>query len=170
MTTAEPKSSLPAASLESARRADTISQLNACLATMMDLAAAAKQAHWNVRGVAFRDLHKTFDTIASEAREWSDLLAERAVTLGGTAHGTIQDVATSTKLPQFPTDEHNSEKLIREVHSRVITAAEQLRSFAKGLDDELVTQDICIEIIRGLEMRAWMLDAHLGDQGAGSRP
>lgn len=124
MTTAEPRSSLPAASLDAARRADTIGQLNACLATMIDLAAAAKQAHWNVRGPQFRDLHKTFDTIAREAREWADLLAERAVTLGGTAHGTIQDAAGSTKLPQFPTDAHDAEQLIREVYSRVIICAE----------------------------------------------
>jgi starvation-inducible DNA-binding protein len=162
MTTAERTTTLPAASLESARRADTIAQLNANLANLIDLANAAKQAHWNVRGPNFQGLHELFDTVAEEVRGWSDLLAERAVTLGGTAHGTLQDAASHSKLKPFPTDERQWETLVRELHSRMIVCAEQLRGFAKGLDDELATQDLCIEVIRGLEMRSWMVEAHLG--------
>ncbi|MCK9518597.1 MAG: DNA starvation/stationary phase protection protein Dps [Dehalococcoidia bacterium] len=164
MTTAEPKTTLPAASLETARRSETIAQLNACLATVSDLVMVAKQAHWNVRGPNFEGLHELFELIAVEGREWTDLLAERAVTLGGTAHGTIHDIASATKLAPFPTDEHNWETLAREVHSRMITAAEQLRGFAKAIEDELATQDLCIEIIRDLEKRSWMVDAHLGSR------
>ncbi len=31
-----------------------------------------------------------------------------------------------------------------------------------GLDDDIATQDIYVEIIRGLDKWAWMLEAHLG--------
>ncbi|MGE5597240.1 MAG: Dps family protein, partial [Hyphomicrobiales bacterium] len=122
----------------------------------------AKQAHWNVRGPNFQGLHELFDLIAAETRRWSDLLAERAVTLGGTAHGTVQDVASGSKLSPFPTDERNWEALCKQMHSRMLAAAESFRTLASSLDDELATQDLCIEIMRGLEMRAWMVDAHLG--------
>lgn len=164
-STTSATASLPAASLQAGRRGELIAALNGNLATMMDLAAAAKQAHWNVRGPNFQGLHELFDLVAAEARDWGDMLAERAVTLGGTAHGTIQDAAQGSELEPFPTDERGWQPLVRAVHDRMLTSAEQLRQLAKSLDDELATQDICLEIIRGVEKRAWMLDAHFEREG-----
>ena len=161
MTTAERPSTLPAPGLDAGRRADTISHLNGSLAAMIDLALSAKQAHWNIMGPNFAGLHELLDVVAAEAREWADDLAERAVTIGGTAHGTVQYVASGSNLPPFPTDERNWAALTREVHARTLATAGRVRELANDLDDELVTQDLCIEIIRGLEKRAWMLAAHL---------
>lgn len=155
---------VPAASLDAATRGHTISALNANLARLIDLGLSAKQAHWNVRGPNFQGLHELFDTIAHETREWADELAERAVTLGGTAHGTVQDVASGSGLPAFPTDERRWTELARCLHARMLACAEHLRTFAGELDNELVTQDLVIEIVRGLEKRAWMVEAHL-DEG-----
>jgi len=164
MTSAMPKIGLPASSLDEGRRAETISQLNAGLANMLDLTLCAKQAHWNIRGPNFQGLHELFDIIAAESRTWSDSLAERLVTLGGTAHGTSQDIISGSKIGNFPTDEHRWMNLCREMHSRMLKCAEQLRNFANELDDELITQDLVIEIVRGLEMRSWMVAAHLDQQ------
>lgn len=161
MTTAERNVTLPATSLDRSRRDQTIEQLNKGLATMADLALVAKQAHWNVRGPNFQGLHELLDVIAGETREWSDMLAERAVTLGGTAHGTSQDIVKVSALKAFPREEHRWETLANEVHERMHTAAEQLRSYASELDDELITQDMMVEIVQGLEKRAWMLRSHL---------
>lgn len=161
MTTTERSTLLPAPGLDEGRRAHTIGALNGCLASMIDLALAAKQAHWNILGPNFAGLHELLDVVAAEARDWGDLLAERAVAIGGTAHGTVQDVASGSGLPPFPTDERNWQVLTREVHARTLAAAARTREVARDLDDELVTQDLCIEIVRGLEKRAWMLAAHL---------
>ena len=38
-----------------------------------------------------------------------------------------------------------------------------MRKSASNMDDELATQDIYVEIIRGLDKWAWMLEAHLSD-------
>lgn len=161
MTNMMKTQSLPADALDAGRRASIISELNANLVNLIDLATAAKQAHWNVRGPNFQGLHELFDTIAAEARTYSDLCAERAVTLGGTAHGTTQDVAASSVLPPFPTDVQAWETLVRALRERMHQTAEQMRSAFKAMDDELATQDLYIEIVRGIEMRSWMLDAHL---------
>lgn len=161
MTTAERTADLPAASLDASRREQTIEQLNKGLATMADLGLIAKQAHWNVRGPNFQGLHELLDVIAAEVREWSDMLAERAVTLGGTAHGTSQDIVKKSALKAFPSNEHRWEALTTEVYQRMYTAGEQLRGFAGDLEDELITQDLVIEIVQGLEKRAWMLRSHL---------
>src|SRR5437870_12822265 len=63
--------------------------LNNRLAEAIDLQTQVKQAHWNVKGPQFIALHKLFDEINDAAVEYVDLLAERAVQLGGTAEGKI---------------------------------------------------------------------------------
>lgn len=166
MTSAMPKSGVPIAGLAEGKRASTIANLNAGLASVIDLTLCAKQAHWNVRGSNFHGLHALFETIAGETREWSDLLAERATTLGGTAHGTAQDIVSGSKIGNFPTDERRAMALCKEMHSRMLSVAEQLRGFAKELEDELISQDIVVEIVRGLEMRAWMVEAHMDQQAS----
>ena len=162
MTSTLKTQSLPADALNAGRRASIIAALNANLANLIDLGAAAKQAHWNVRGPNFQGLHGLFDIIAAEARADADLCAERAVTMGGTAHGTIQDSVAGTALPPFPTDVQAWETLVRALRERMHCTAEQMRSDLKTLDDEMATQDLYIEVVRRIEMRSWMLDAHLG--------
>ena len=59
------------------------------LADAVDLATQAKQAHWNIKVPPnFIALHELFDKVDDEADEYSDLIAERIVALGGTAEGT----------------------------------------------------------------------------------
>src|SRR6266540_6064563 len=62
-----------------------VAGLNRNLATLSDLAAAYKQAHWNVVGIDFAQLHELFDQFADQTRDYVDTVAERAVTLGGVA-------------------------------------------------------------------------------------
>ena len=57
--------------------------LNERLADDLDLERQAKQAHWNIRGARFQQLHELFDATAALAVGWSDELAERAGQLGG---------------------------------------------------------------------------------------
>lgn len=143
------------------QRAQIIKNLNAHLATELDLYMVAKQAHWNVKGPNFQGLHQLFDIVSDAAREYADLVAERAVALGGMAEGTHQDVAANSALAKFPRGERRWQPLVKEVHDRVIRAADQAREFGDGLDDDIATQDIYVEVIRGLDKWAWMLEAHL---------
>ncbi|MEO1006109.1 MAG: ferritin-like domain-containing protein, partial [Cyanobacteria bacterium J06638_38] len=64
-------------------RTPIIELLNASLAISTDLKSQVKQAHWNVKGMNFYQLHLLFDTIAGELEEYIDLVAERITALGG---------------------------------------------------------------------------------------
>lgn len=152
----------PIADLKDSRRDEIIENLNRALASYMDLFLVAKQAHWNVRGPNFYGLHELFDAVAASAREYADLAAERAVSLGGLAHGTVQDVSKNTALAKMDSNETKWEALVRAVHTALITASEQSRGFADGLDDDMATQDLFVEVMRGLDKHAWMVEAHLG--------
>ena len=139
-----------------------LENLNIALAMNLDLYLVSKQAHWNVRGPNFQGLHTLFDTVSEAAREYADELAERVVALGGTAQGTVQDISANSTLGQLSSTETRWDALVRAVHDRVLATADTAREYAANLDDDLATQDIYIEIIRGLDKWAWMLEAHLG--------
>jgi starvation-inducible DNA-binding protein len=155
----------PAGQLDDGRRAEIISDINTSLGYMVDLHVSAKQAHWNVHGPNFAGLHELFDTIADEARHYADTIAERCLALRGTAHGTINDVSGMKQLSAFPTDMQDWEGLTKAMHERLMEASERLRESAGSMDDELGTQDIYVEVIRGLDKWAWMLEAHLSNGG-----
>ena len=66
-------------------REKIISLLNQHLADTFDLYSQTKQAHWNVKGLQFFQLHELFDKLAEEVEDQVDTLAERATSLGGIA-------------------------------------------------------------------------------------
>jgi starvation-inducible DNA-binding protein len=135
--------------------------LNLNLANMTSLATAYKQAHWNLQGAGFAQLHELFDRFADQTREYADLVAERAVTLFGTAHGTVEGAVKETTLPPFPLDEHREGSLLQALVERANGAIAEVRKAMDGSEDELATQDVYIEICRGLEKQEWMLRSHL---------
>jgi starvation-inducible DNA-binding protein len=51
--------------------------LQKILVDLIELHLQGKQAHWNVVGTNFRDLHLQLDSIVDIAREASDTIAER---------------------------------------------------------------------------------------------
>src|SRR4051812_13903405 len=59
------------------QRARLVVGLNASLAGLTDLAAAYKQAHWNVVGSDFSQLHELFDQFSDQTRAYMDVIAER---------------------------------------------------------------------------------------------
>lgn len=64
---------------------------NQQLANTFDLYSQTKQAHWNVKGIHFSELHILFDKMAESIFEEVDTIAERVTALGGTALGTGAD-------------------------------------------------------------------------------
>src|SRR4051812_1981699 len=138
-----------------------VTELNQNLASLTDLAAAYKQAHWNVIGMDFAQLHALFDQFADQTREYMDLVAERAVTIGGAARGTIQAAVEGSVLPPFPVEDRDEMRLLAELVSRVDGLTAELRKAMDSSADEAATQDVFIEVVRGIEKQRWMLQAHL---------
>ena len=86
---------------ESARQ--TLSDvLNARLADGLDLHSQIKVAHWNIKGPQFAALHPLFETFAVSLANFNDSIAERAVTLGGKAFGTVRHVAKVSRINEYP--------------------------------------------------------------------
>src|SRR5215510_12311039 len=83
-------------------RAKAVELLNARLADAIDLQTQMKQAHWNVKGPTFIALHELFDKVNEDVEDYVDLIAERAVQLGGVARGTLRVAARDSALKEYP--------------------------------------------------------------------
>src|SRR5436190_24314056 len=86
--------------------------LQRVLADLIELHLQGKQAHWNVVGTNFRDLHLQLDELVDFAREASDTVAERMRALDGLPDGRSDTVAASTSLPEFPAYEHSTTEVV----------------------------------------------------------
>ena len=150
-------------------RSGLVAGLNQQLASLSDLAATYKQAHWNVVGSDFSQLHSLFDQFADQTREYVDLVAERAVTLGGTARGTIQAAVEQSTLPPFPLDVRCERHLLEALVAQIDILDGDLRQATETTASEPATQDVYIEVVRGIEKQRWMLQAHLARRSSSDR-
>jgi len=149
--------------LPEAARTDLIDLLNARLADAIDLQTQMKQAHWNVKGPHFIALHELFDQVNEEVEDYVDLIAERAVQLGGIAKGTARLVAKHSKLDEYP---HS----IADGMSHVDAVSSALAAFGKGVRKAIAkadglgdadSADIFTEVSRGVDKWLWFVEAHL---------
>src|SRR5688572_16665482 len=113
--------------LGAADRDELVSSLNQTVAILTDLAIGYKQAHWNLIGRDFIQLHELTDRLAADAHTHTDTVAERALALGGTVDGTLQAAAETSPLAAFPRAERDATRLIEGLLSRLDTAVEAMR-------------------------------------------
>lgn len=144
-------------------RTAMVQLLNARLADALDLAAQAKQAHWNVRGANFIALHELFDKLHAVAGEAADELAERAVALGGIASGTLQTVARNTTLAPYPEGASESRAHLEALAGAFASFGKNIRKAIDVADKagDADTADLFTGISRDADKYLWMLEAHL---------
>lgn len=148
--------------LPEATRIKVIDILNNRLADAFDLYSQAKQAHWNVKGPNFIALHELFDEVASSAIEWVDLMAERAVQLGGVAEGTARTAAERSSLSEYPPGARSGSEHVEALSSALSAFGSRVRQAidqTASLQDA-DTADIFTEISRGVDKYLWFVEAH----------
>jgi len=149
--------------LSEATRSKVIELCNDRLADAVDLQTQCKYAHWNVKGPNFIALHELFDKVNEDVEEYVDLIAERAVQLGGVAEGTARMAVKRSNLTEYAVSNPSG-------HDHVAALSSALASFGKlarrAIDtsnelNDADTADIFTEISRGIDKWLWMVEAHL---------
>jgi starvation-inducible DNA-binding protein len=148
--------------LPKADRVELISLINQRLADILDLQAQLKQAHWNVKGPHFIGLHELFDEIAEDVEKYVDMIAERAVQLGGIALGTVRVAASTSKLDEYPLDIADGSSHIEAVARALSTFGREARMTIDETDalDDADTADMFTEISRAIDKWLWFVEAH----------
>jgi starvation-inducible DNA-binding protein len=134
--------------------------LQAILVDLIELHLQGKQAHWNLVGHNFRDLHKQLDHIVDYAREAGDTIAERMRALRAVPDGRSDTVVATTTLPTFPEGELSVTAVVDLITTRLYATAATLRRLHDGVDaEDPSTADLLHSIIDTLEQHAWMVSA-----------
>lgn len=149
--------------LKSSIREQEIEILNQQLADTFDLYSQIKQAHWNVKGKDFIQLHELFDELAAEVLGFVDLVAERVTQLGGTALGTARMAASSSALPEYPSDVVDGPDHVACLVDRYGRYVAATRTGITTTDDlgDPTTADLLTEISRAVDKHLWFLEAHI---------
>lgn len=152
-----------ASPLAESDRAKIIAALNVRLADAADLYNAAKVAHWNVRAPNFKEMHALFADVASMLSSQADLIAERAVQLGGMAEGTTTQIGEGTTLDEYPSGLVTGIDHINALMARLTEYNAGLHE-AMGLADDkgdVNTVTLLSDASLEVEKIAWMLSAHI---------
>jgi starvation-inducible DNA-binding protein len=135
------------------------------LTDALDLEAQLKQAHWNVKGKDFFQLHELFDKIHDEVEEFVDVLAERITALAGVADGRVQTTARATSLEAYPLEASGGDAHLRAVAAALAAFAKAARSAIDEASEQgdADTADVFTEISRATDKQLWLVEAHLVD-------
>ncbi len=144
-------------------RVAMIELLNQELADTADVYSQTKQAHWNVKGISFYQLHLLFDQLAEKRQGEADELADRATELGGYARGTVRMAAANSRLPEIPTDINIGVDYLIALVERYGIHANSMRAAIDEANQagDADTTDLFTEISRELDKDLWFLQAHI---------
>ncbi len=145
-----------------------IELLQARMADAIDIALITRQAHWNLKGPQFIGIHLMLYNFREQQDEYVDTLAERITQLGGTARGTVQAVAKTTRLAPYPTDIYQVGDHIHALIERYAAFANAIRHNIDEVDEagDADTTDILTEVSRGIDKQLWFLEAHTQEHSA----
>jgi starvation-inducible DNA-binding protein len=145
------------------QRTGLIKLLNDRLADTFDLYSQLKQAHWNVKGPDFIQLHELFDLLATNVFAHIDTIAERATAIGGTALGTARMAAGASSLPEYPLDLVDGLDHVRALVDRYGTYANAVRQAIEDAEKlgDADSADIFTEVSRSADKDLWFLEAHI---------
>ena len=134
--------------------------LQAVLVDLIELTLQGKQAHWNIVGTNFRDLHLQLDEIVAAARLHTDVIAERMRALHLVPDGRSVTVAKTTSLGEG----HEGLVSTSQAIDAVVTSLEKTVATVRGIydtveEDDPATTDRLNQIILQLEQFAWMVGA-----------
>lgn len=124
-------------------------KMEEALEWLLILSLVVKESHWNLRGREFFYFHEKLDELHSDITEYADVIAERARAI---------DYYLAPKVSYEMSGESVSFKQVVEglVSSfRGLTGT--LQAAILNITDDLATQDVLIEVKRGVDKWLWML-------------
>ncbi|UWQ22700.1 Dps family protein [Jannaschia sp. W003] len=132
-------------------------------ATLYDLIAlrhAAHQAHWNVVGIEFYQLHEFFAELYDGLAPMIDQVAERKRALGAPADGRPSAVAENAAVDGAEPAEIGGEEAVQRLLEAWSTVSPLMYDRLEAVSDDTPTQDLLIAVTALLDKQMWQLRAH----------
>jgi starvation-inducible DNA-binding protein len=164
MSTTTSAAHLPALGVH--ERNEIGNHLQATLLELVDLSLLGKQLHWSIVGPFFRPLHLYLDELIDSWRELADTVAEREVAIGVWPDGQAEAVAGASAgtggSARVKVGAIEDRAVVSELVGRLAAVCERIRTRMDRIGElDAVSQDVLVEVLRGLEEQLWMLRAQL---------
>ncbi len=156
----------PNIGLESDVRQPVVKMLNASLANEAILTQKTRNAHWNVSGVSFFELHILFEAQYKQLNEISDKIAERVRMLGGVTIASFEEFINHARLSEHSTEIPDILQLLADHETVIRFLREDIRKCSEEYEDE-GTVELLIGVMSLHEKMAWMLRAYI-ENGTGN--
>src|SRR5206468_8091074 len=121
--------------LPESTRSKVIELCNDRLADAIDLQTQCKYAHWNVKGPNFIALHELFDKVNEDVEDYVDLIAARAVQLGGLAEGTARMAVKRSSLAEYPASGPSGQDHVAALSAALASFGELARQVISTIND-----------------------------------
>ncbi len=156
------KSSATLASSKTRSDSSVTNALNQVVADTYALLSNTHDAHWNVEGPSFFQLHKAFEEQYEALFEAVDEVAERARALDAHVPGGLRHLAEVAGIEEFkgPSAANDYVAGLIVAHEKTIADTIQLRE-AAGAAKDLETQDLAISRLQWHQKTVWMLKSFL---------
>jgi len=159
----------PGMDFEDSHRVTETLQLR--LHALNDLQLTLKHAHWNVVGPNFIAVHEMLDPQVDEVRGWADLVAERIATMGASPNGTPGSIVTGRTWEDYPLGRASTQAHISALNDVYTGMIQDFRNaIAETGKVDPMTEDILVEITRGLELFQWFLRSFITTSDGALKP
>jgi starvation-inducible DNA-binding protein len=138
--------------------------LNTLLADEYVLFTKTRNAHWNISGTDFYELHKFFEGHYEALDIMIDDIAERVRSLGHFAIGSLKDFLAVTHMGEENHDFSNSKQIIQTLLNDHETIIRIIRNDISPISEkykDLGTGDFVTGLLKEHEKMAWMLRSFL---------
>ena len=144
-------------------RQTSVDALQSTVYDLIALRQVAHQAHWNVVGSDYYQLHEFYEELYTDVGGYIDGAAERIRSLGVPADGRNAATAENTLVDEGELAEMTGAETLQALYDNWATVANTLHDRIEATDDDLVTQDYLIGVSYTLDKELWQLRAHLQD-------
>ena len=121
-----------------------------------------KEAHWDLTGPLYLQLHEYYQKQADFYLQQADTLAERVLHLGASVDGRTSTVARTTKLAELPagylTDDHSLKLLLDRV---TVFQQEIYQLIGETGDSDPPTSNKLQDLAYAVDKDLWQLRSHL---------
>ncbi|SIN95607.1 Dps family protein [Salinivibrio sp. ES.052] len=148
--------------LDSSKAADLGARLDTLLANYQVLYTNVRGFHWNIKGNDFFELHIKFEEIYTDLQTKIDEVAERILTIGGTAEHRFSEYLKVSEIKEHA-PEANGQAGLRAIvdgFSVLIGLQRDIMNLAGEANDE-GTSALMSDYIREQEKLLWMFNAYL---------
>jgi starvation-inducible DNA-binding protein len=145
-------------------RLEVAKELAKLLADEYVLYTKTRNAHWNIEGADFFEMHKFFEMQFGQLDDIIDNIAERIRSIGHYASATLKSFLELTHLTEVNIEKNDSQGFLNELltdhESIIMHCRENIHRFANEYKD-IGTSDFITQLMETHEKMAWFIRSHL---------